>query len=432
MCGLVGVASTFLSVKEMDVAKKLLIVSQLRGLDSTGAVSLQRNFNGKNMTVRVGKLAADPIAFLTQPGTHQEVFKEERTMNFRGLMFHNRAATIGDINLNNTHPFEFDNVVGMHNGSVYHGFKHSKEYKTDSEAIFRNLNDYDVQETINNLYEKGYPAYALAWFDKRDNTINFLRNIQRPLAIAIAGNTIFWASEKEALQYILTREKVTFSAIIEPKPNVLFSYDMITPDFKEPDVKELKTPVYTAPVLQLPYQGHNSFRKRYDEDLYEHYKKAEKAAEKEHTACVIVKPEEQFPQPKVKAGPYPKTRPYRASDAKAGHPESTRRIYGGVYMPISEVKKLTDKGCAFCGNVTDVLNDFAYSGITWFRNNSYLCEDCSGSSDLMDYYRTVVAEEIINGPQKQPALVTLKKDMKQSKKDTSGTLKNSEGDVTVH
>ncbi|WP_236489813.1 hypothetical protein, partial [Escherichia coli] len=63
----------------------------------------------------------------------------------------------------------------------------------DSQAAFSELN----QNGVASLWGKLNGAAALTWIDKTDNTVNFLRNKERPLWFTTAnkGRTLVWASE---------------------------------------------------------------------------------------------------------------------------------------------------------------------------------------------------------------------------------------------
>ena len=93
----------------------------------------------------------------------------------------------------NAHPFEFSHIIGAHNGSLnsqYNLFEQDK-YDVDSQAAFSELN----QNGVTSLWGKLNGAADLTWIDKRDNTVHFLRNKERPLWFATAnkGRTLIWA-----------------------------------------------------------------------------------------------------------------------------------------------------------------------------------------------------------------------------------------------
>ena len=68
-----------------------------------------------------------------------------------------------------------DNLIGMHNGTITSYMDKEKEFGTDSECIYYHLNQESLEDTLNRI--QGYSdAYCLIWTDRRDNTLNFVRN----------------------------------------------------------------------------------------------------------------------------------------------------------------------------------------------------------------------------------------------------------------
>lgn len=196
MCGLVGIAGA-LEYRDEASMKRLLLLDFLRGTDSTGLASVRLSNE-----IMVAKAAVNPID-LFQFKKFDTVLTGASSKAFIG---HNRAATLGKVNNNNSHPFQFGEVVGAHNGTLDRpswtrlekalGF----ETNVDSEAIIAGIDKLGIEETIS-LMEEGKTsqtgAWALTWYDGRDDTMNFLRNPHRPLwrAVTEDGKKIFWASE---------------------------------------------------------------------------------------------------------------------------------------------------------------------------------------------------------------------------------------------
>jgi hypothetical protein len=128
------------------------------------------------------------------------------------ILGHNRSKTVGENTRRNAHPFLFDNILGMHNGTVNFENKNrmvnGSDFKTDSEAIMNNIQVLGIKDTINKL--EASEAYAFVWYDSRDGTLNFLRNKERPLWYVMCneGRTLFWASEWEILLATLIRHGI--------------------------------------------------------------------------------------------------------------------------------------------------------------------------------------------------------------------------------
>lgn len=204
MCGILGVYSPNFSSPEFDIFEKLLFLNVFRGSDSTGIVRIERN---KSLKTRKSLLPSPAFIGAKESDIIRDIgTAAEKPM---GLIGHTRSATKGAVSLKNAHPFMFDNVTGVHNGTIHTSFKHRAEYDTDSEALYRNINDYGLEEALNNAnaYDS---AWALAFVDKKERTLNFVRNDKRPLYFTyIFGvSTIIWSSERLALEYVLKHKSM--------------------------------------------------------------------------------------------------------------------------------------------------------------------------------------------------------------------------------
>lgn len=228
MCGIVGVMGNVV-LTEKKVFKELLTVDVLRGSHSTGVASIFPH----NKT-QVLKKAVNSLDFLD--------FKslDELLMNTNCLIGHNRYATIGKVNNTNAHPFDFDNVVGVHNGTLRGraGLLDYKDFDVDSENLYHHMDVNGVDDTYKNLTG----AFALVWYDKQHGTLNFLRNAERPLSYCFSDDkkTLFWASESWMLAAILGRNGVKHTDIVITKPHYLYKFQV--PDTYQTGVKPLEAP----------------------------------------------------------------------------------------------------------------------------------------------------------------------------------------------
>lgn len=192
MCGQIGIAGT-IEAKALKVFHDMLIFNTVRGRDSTGVAGVDRD---------TGRIPKDTHLFkLPGPASQLQEFKRYDDVARLGksvIMGHGRAATVGKINRANSHPFEFDNVIGTHNGTISwadkKALKYHERYDTDSEALYAQLSEEGVQPVITSL-EGG--AWSLCWYDKTDHSMNFLRNKERPLVFGLINDnkTLIWASE---------------------------------------------------------------------------------------------------------------------------------------------------------------------------------------------------------------------------------------------
>lgn len=248
MCGICGIVTGTISNSEAEVFKKLLIMSAFRGKDSTGVFAVQGD--NKEVTSAYMKQATNPMNFLD---FNEEAFdKELNTKDAKALVGHTRFATKGEVTKKNAHPFDFPNVIGVHNGTVLINPKSKKTYETDSESIYAFMNDNGLDATLTEISQAG-DAYVLVWFDKQAGTLNAIRNDKRPLAFApvSGGSTVYWASEDATLRYVLARENITFKEIYTIHPGHLLTFNMLeyNPALHYEVTKlKIKPKIYTVPA----------------------------------------------------------------------------------------------------------------------------------------------------------------------------------------
>lgn len=198
MCGLVGVLGN-ITPKIEKVFKDMLVFDSVRGPDSTGVLFVHSAVSGYSVV----KEAVAPHEFMDGGE-----FRHRMSFLNKVLMGHNRWATTGYVNDTNAHPFDFDNIVGMHNGTLVDQtlLDDHKHFEVDSENIFWHMEMHGVADTVSKLHG----AYALNWYNKEERTVNFIRNDQRPLYFILTEDkkTLFWASEPMMIQLAMGRHNV--------------------------------------------------------------------------------------------------------------------------------------------------------------------------------------------------------------------------------
>lgn len=231
MCGIVGTAGK-VGFKEEKVFRTLLILDSLRGEHSTGVAAV-----GKSTEVTVAKVVGDPFALL-ETKQSEAIFKQPN----RILIGHNRYATTGKINRRNAHPFEFDTIVGVHNGTLTNKYALTDQnlFDVDSEALYHNIEKHGLEEAIGKT--KG--AWALVWWDKKKESVNVLRNAERTLFFVWSEDkqTLFWASEMWMLSVALSRNEIKFDKIesFEVDKHYEFCFDFKTDKLEEPVITKIQ------------------------------------------------------------------------------------------------------------------------------------------------------------------------------------------------
>ena len=244
MCGIVGYITQEGNGNGRIVREKFLkqaiIVDTLRGKDSTGVFFKPHDHKAGN----AGWLKALGTGF---EFTHNEDYRKFEREAYSIAVGHNRAATMGSVTTENAHPFQVGDITLVHNGTLRgtHSLPltmHKLGIKVDSHAIAHNLAEHDPEEIIPKL--RG--AFALVWHDGRDNTLNIIRNDERPLHLAECADqkTIMFMSEAGMLQAVTDRLDLKMRRIVYPKPGQWLKYhpdDVLNPVIKELKVDESYT-----------------------------------------------------------------------------------------------------------------------------------------------------------------------------------------------
>ena len=214
LCGIVVVAGE--STKQNhNVLETLLILDQLRGIDSTGIAAIPRG----DFDVNIAKEVGNAFDLMGTKG-----YFNAMNCATRAIIGHNRSATSGTIIQENAHPFENDSVVGVHNGTLTSKWRllDPALFKVDSENLYHHMDKKGLKNTLDNLQG----AWSLVWWDKLDETLNFLRNDQRPMfkAWSLDHKSMYAASERWMLSVALSRNNVKHTDIVETEVDQHYSY----------------------------------------------------------------------------------------------------------------------------------------------------------------------------------------------------------------
>lgn len=219
MCGLVGVLSTELNTYQHPYGKffkQALFADTLRGFDSTG-IFVQDT--GKMDQPEVYKKAMAAPDFL-QLARANELLRDSRDWNI--MIGHNRHATKGGVDHHTAHPFQIGNITLVHNGTIdnHRMLPNGHKFDVDSEAVADAINDIGIEEVVKRVSG----AFTFIWHDKRNGSLNFIRNEERPLAFGkVKGrDTILMSSEAAMLRWLASRNSLALESIMEPKPGELF------------------------------------------------------------------------------------------------------------------------------------------------------------------------------------------------------------------
>lgn len=223
MCGHVGLAGN-LEYKHEALMKRLLLIDVVRGADSTGLAAIRTSGNAVNVT----KVASHPFDLFD----HKGFAATNTASSSKVLLGHNRLATKGKINRLNAHPFVEQHIVGAHNGTLDQTAwtrleeMLGEKFDVDSAALIAALDRFPVEEVIPEISG----AWSLVWYDSRNDTLNFLRNKERPMwfAYSSAMDTLLWGSDYHILSAAIEigekKEISLYKEESKEKPDTFYSY----------------------------------------------------------------------------------------------------------------------------------------------------------------------------------------------------------------
>lgn len=365
MCGLTGAVGSNLYEKHKKAFMELMIVSSVRGLDASGVLGVTADWKvprSKGTIYRLWKGAVPSAELVVSEGYKGAVDNP----NTRLLMGHCRSKTIGANITANAHPFDLPNLIGVHNGTLRGNYPGEREYATDSEALYKLINDEGIAAAIPQIHG----AYALTWFDKRDSTINFLRNNERDLWFANEKMTgaLFWASEPYMLRWVLHRNSIEVDRIVQLAKDTVMSFAVLEEPVNQSlsiveDIKGKDKAVYTnlTPFRQVT--------KTHTEE--------ETNEEKTMTLAALFAAG-QGQDTAADATPISTTRGFVAHGTgrkpKADKGKDVYKGYLGVKMDKEELISVLDEGCTFCGKAMKPKEPFR-----WIYFDEYLCDECKDS-----------------------------------------------------
>ena len=256
MCGLVGMAGNINNHSHSKMARDLLVIDSLRGMDSTGLALVML---GPESKVEVAKEIGGPDNLFMSKDNVLTSARGDLVKHTKCMIGHNRAATAGLVNVKNAHPFVCGHITGAHNGTLtdWSDLEDYKKNDSDSLSLFTHISKHGIDDT----WKSFRGAAAITYWDAKEETINLIRNDERTLYMCYdkTGKVLFWASESWMISIAATRNKVELAEVKDEdgymrwdiralEPNHLYTFDVTSTDVVKREVRELEKkpiPAYT-------------------------------------------------------------------------------------------------------------------------------------------------------------------------------------------
>lgn len=270
MCGIVGfitAETTKGAVDRMRFMEQALTVGTLRGDHGTGVYYVEHVPPTEDVSASWLKNAVDGYSFVNSADFQKLIVK---TSDYKYMVGHNRAATMGSIDTASAHPFQEGSITLVHNGTLrsMHQMPLTQQkvpgVNVDSHVITHNLAIHPAKDVLESLDG----AFTLVWHDARDDSLNVARNSERPFHMAQIGGeqSLVFCSEPEMLHWLDTRIGMSLGSIIFPKAGQWLKF---LPGSITPEATDFEVFKWNNYHHHTPYSAYDDDQEWYNEGGYD-------------------------------------------------------------------------------------------------------------------------------------------------------------------
>lgn len=241
MCKLAGVIKTQESDLTLVQARKvskaltmLLKISSIDQVDGSGYMSFQKDVKD-NYEYVYDKTLMDGYNW-SQTKDWEDAVEPKALQKMLTFSIHTRYATVGANSEDNSHPFEFGDIILMQNGTQAIGADVMLERNAtgksfdwvdvdvDTAAVAQSISLVGIDETFKTYGGAG----VFVWMDTAELSLNIVKNDKRKLSFAIDEETgvMFYATEVETLRFVAMRCNLDFSMVGQFKNGVHYKFNL--------------------------------------------------------------------------------------------------------------------------------------------------------------------------------------------------------------
>lgn len=197
MCGILGFSSKTNNYDLEKIKTLMLCNSYERGGDGLGIFTPKTGVIKDNVSAQKFILSED--------------FKN-KLLDDKILIGHARKSSSGGKTVNNTHPFEYDNIVAVHNGTLQKHSELAREYNLkhtdwyiDTHVICKALS-LDITKKGYDVYPEVFTKYqgfaTIVYYSKETNSIYVHRDKDREIYYGFIDNSLYISSLEYSLKII--------------------------------------------------------------------------------------------------------------------------------------------------------------------------------------------------------------------------------------